>query len=370
MEELGIPTRIVPFPPEKMYEPMPLPEKYTVGVYLPYDNKEFYYPDLVMEVAKEMKDVEWKIFGDPTARGKQDNIEHMGRVDNEEKDNMIKDCSCLLRLTRHDGLPLTVIEFATAGRQVVTSVEVKHGIQTKPEKNKVIAAIRKAMKGKENKEGSVYYKKLCDPKRYNERIYELMDYDPKKYWDNRADLWDRLEGNEIDGKEKYIVMNELNQLKAKSVLDIGCGNGLWSSEFKEQDYCGIDISNKLIKRAQKKHKGLDFRTLRVEDVEQLGKKFDVIFSYTCLLHIKPEEFEEAIKPLKKVAKYLMLIEPTVEPDYRGKSNRQLHPEAIKEVMKGSIVWGPKSSFVHDYYKHFEIIKKIDLGARTLMICKL
>jgi hypothetical protein len=142
LKELGIKSNIVPIPPSKLYKPMPLPDKFTVGI---YDNptQDMYHKELMEHVARSMPDIDFKFFGNDDKKGKYKNVEHFGWIDMDE---WMPKLSCNLRVTIHDGLSLTVLQFLTAGRNVVTNTPVEGTIQAKPTRSSIIKALRMAQK--------------------------------------------------------------------------------------------------------------------------------------------------------------------------------------------------------------------------------
>lgn len=379
LEALGIKSRLCPLPPKKMFEPMELPKKFTVAVYDPYNNKAHYYPDLVKGLAAEMTAIDWKFFGDSTLMGKKDNIEHVGAID--DIGAFIKDTSCLLRVSKHDGLPISVMEWATAGRQIVTNVPgIVGAIQCEAEKSSLKKAILAAKKKKAelNMESANYYKELANHDKYREFIHGLMKYEPKEYWDNRAKAWHNLEGKHRDSKEEYIINKELDDLlkgiENPKVLDLGCGDGRWTDLLSQvnRGYLGVDISQELIGYAKEKFPKQEFKVLDMRNIDQelAGQKFDVIFSYTSLLHIPPAELKDTIEKLKKVGKYLLCIEPTKKPNLKGVQSRSLHPEIMKALDEGKLIYGIRSSFSHDYNSVLNIKKIINFDSRSLMVAEL
>lgn len=369
LEGLGIKARVVPLPPAIEYVERPLPKKFTIACYLPYVNKAMYNPQLVADVMKRVKGVDWKIFGDPTIIGKKDNVEHCGKV--EDMQSLIDGSSALLRLTVHDGLPITALEFMNAGRQVITNVDIPHVIKPKSLQEKdVITAINKAKKSKLTDEAREYTREVSSHENYKKSVYDLMEYDPKTYWEQRAELWDAIEGTQRDQKEEYIVANEIAKLNPSSLCDVGCGNGKWYEVLKQFGYTGIDISKTLVEKARQKHPEGEFHALPLENIDTLGKKFDVLFCYTTLLHVKPEKIAEVAEYLRGKAKYLVVVEPVVKPNPQAIMGRKLHPSAVNEVKEGKIVFGVESSFVHDYAKYFNVVKMIDLSPRALFVIEL
>ena len=98
--EVGIKSDIVPLPPKKLYNPLPLPEHFTVGI---YENEvsKMYKEALMEEVARALPDVHFVFFGDESKKGQQtENTEHLGFIDMEK---IMPKMSCNLRITIHDG---------------------------------------------------------------------------------------------------------------------------------------------------------------------------------------------------------------------------------------------------------------------------
>lgn len=139
MQEIGFDTRIVPIPPDTLFDTLPLPEAFAVAIY-ENPTQDMYYNDLMEQVARSMPDVKFYFFGDDTKKGRKNkNIEHFGWIDLKE---WMPKFSCNLRVTVHDGLPLTPMQFITAGRHVISNTEVKFFTPTKPDRKDIIEKIR------------------------------------------------------------------------------------------------------------------------------------------------------------------------------------------------------------------------------------
>lgn len=350
LKELGIENvRVVPIPPVNLYEPSPLPEQFTVAVYTPHTNAEFYYPEQMEAIAKKCPDIKFKFFGNPYRKGvrkEQTNIEDMGYIKHEEFEAFVKSCSAIMRFPKHDGLPLGVIEFLTAGRYSIQSVPVEYTSFIPISQFTVDAVVFELNKLKAikepNVEGSKHWREKADHKKFSETINKLCGYNPKEYWEGRAENWDKQATDIPWDLEK--VKGVLDDLKPTSILDMGCGNGKWYPTLKEYgDYHGFDISKKLVDIAKKKHKA-DFSVSTVEDFKS-DKKYDVAFAYTTLEHITEEDFPKAAENIKKSAKYAVLVEPT-----EFTSRFYCHN--------------------HEYKKHFKIIKEVKLTDKTIMVCDL
>lgn len=346
LKELKIDAEIVPIPPIELPKLQPLPEEFSVAVYMPGVNKDFYQPQLMQEVAALMPDVKFKFFGDQDERKVIGNIEYLGYLSREGMADLITNSSCLLRMPIHDGLSINAIEFLLAGRQVVISTPVKHAIHTKNDKYAIRNSILKAQKAGQNKEGSAYWRKAASHKKFKNTMYKLFQYDPKTYWERRATAWDRQAGETLPDLQELEPL--FKQLKPASVLDVGCGNGKWYPYFavNNVNYRGIDISEGLIHRAQEKFPDAAklFKVCKLEDVPKVKQKFDLAFCYTVLEHVTEGEFPKAVKALKGIAKHVILVEPI-----NFKSRHYCHS--------------------HHYEDAFNVVKKVKLSDKMIYVIK-
>jgi len=172
LAEIGIKAKIVPLPPSTLYKPMPLPEEFSVAIYDP--GKEFdsmYSHDFMMDIVRAMPDIKFYFYGDNARKGiKEANYEFLGRIDYSE---WIPKFSCNLRVTLHDGLPLTSVQFMTAGRNAICNVPLKGALVVKKDRKQVIEAIRKAQREPLNKKWSRYWNKIMDYKLFAKKLKEM-----------------------------------------------------------------------------------------------------------------------------------------------------------------------------------------------------
>lgn len=349
----GIKAKIVPIPSDKMYDLMPLPKKPTVAVYQPGGkvNEWLYMSKLIQDTAKLMPDVNFIFYGVYEDRKrKKKNVTYLPwNPDPDAMKQLIADTTVLLRLTTHDGLPLSIGEFASAGRNVVTNVPMPYCrvITGKLDADGVARTIRKSLADPVNKDGAKYYTQLFDKKKYRASLKKLSQFDPKKYWEKRASTWETQGDIEFDPKEVKVVTNVIKKQGFKSVLDVGFGNGIWTTVLPE-DYMGIDIADNNTQIARKKYEDKEFYTSSLEDLDkniQRGEKFDFAFCHTILMHVPDTKIKKAVENLKKFAKKAIIIEPT---------NMETGFYQIK----------------HDINELFDVELTIPLPKRTLYLCNL
>lgn len=393
LEEIGIKARIVPLPPAKLYESKPLPEKPAIAVYSPYQNKQFYLPDLMRELALENKQYDWYFFGDTTMWGQKDNITHCGDVNGKEKDDLIYKTSLLLRVTPHDGMPLSAIEWITAGRRVVSTINIPYAgnVKFQPNmfleptkankekidkakariKSEILRTIKAELKLGENKQGSEYYSKEFSHEKFSKSINGLLDVDIKKWWENMAGIWEYVAKGYVSTDDMLAAQKAVRELGAKSILDIGCGNGMWSDVFDGIEYTGIDFSKGSIETARKNFPDKNFEVIDFMDYKP-GKKFDVAFTFTCLLHTKPEDIKSRLDKIKEFADYGVFIEPIRDSNNVDAKDRYIHPAIIeKQKSNPEFIFNVKYTWVHDYVNLLNVQKVVQLpNNRNLFVVKL
>lgn len=168
----GVETQIIPIPPQKLYEPMPLPERFTVAIYDNGTGANVYNVDLMNEIIRSMPDIQFYYFGNESRKGEKDkNVEHLGWIDLDE---WMPKFSCNLRVTLHDGLPLTPIQFLTAGRDVVTNVKLKHCRVTDGSRKDIVKCLREAEINNVPAFVGDYWRKAMDFDTYAKAIRKLL----------------------------------------------------------------------------------------------------------------------------------------------------------------------------------------------------
>jgi|SRR5579872_668373 len=169
---------------------------------------------------------------------------------------------------------------------------------------------------------------------------------------NYEDFW-KLEGKKPVGRKEQrfkdhalILPFYLDDLEFKSVLEIGPGDGriteLILDNYVINEYDAIDISEDRLNMLRKNCPSVQAKKCNIID-ETITKKYDLVISVECLLHIKPEHIEQVIKKMVDSSnKYIVNI------DFFPK-------EPIKMAFY---------NFIHDYES---IYKKLGLKLRKRRI---
>lgn len=114
---------------------------------------------------------------------------------------------------------------------------------------------------------------------------------------------------DVASQRRFLIVTKLLKLKTgETILDAGCGNGIYLQEFGNRfstSGLGIDVRKKRIESAKKINKYLgrsdSFLTLDLEKLNLVGKKFDKAICLEVLEHIKDDGkvFKKVSKNLKK-----------------------------------------------------------------------
>lgn len=114
-----------------------------------------------------------------------------------------------------------------------------------------------------------------------------------KYYDR---YWrGQIKGGAMDQPGLWTIKNLswhyqfFNQYLGKDILDIGCGDGVFTSFIKNQcpssHLTGIDQSRLAIHRATKTYPNISFHPLDIENISNLKQQFNTVFAIEVLEHL-------------------------------------------------------------------------------------
>lgn len=175
LEQQGIAAVVLPLVPEMpafTEEQVSWPRANRVYVYLPKASQQLYGADAVFRLAEEMADTEFLITSHSGEGAPQaPNLKYLGWVDDMEA--VWREVKVHLRLTKHDGLPQTVVEGLTRGRYVIWSYELPYCFLARsPEEAK--EALRQALaQDHPNVQGMAWARETFEPSKVVRSLKEL-----------------------------------------------------------------------------------------------------------------------------------------------------------------------------------------------------
>ena len=187
LEELGLKAKVCPLPVDIYDREIPLPKNFTVAIY-DHNTNDIYCQPLMIEVIKSMPDINFVYFGSDDMAMIHHDLKNMKILGRRPIEEIMAQTSVLLRITKHDGYPVSPVEFLCSNRQVIINhdfagmlkvegsltdekgiVEMKKDIMTK---------IRHAKKSvPTNSQFNTirsYYAKEFDPKRLRREVLKLI----------------------------------------------------------------------------------------------------------------------------------------------------------------------------------------------------
>jgi len=184
LDEIGIeaPTIYAPIEAER-FPILAAPKSFAVGCYVS-DTNPMHNEQFLQDVAKSMPDIKFIFFG-RNQKDKSRNIEYVGRVENMR--DVLMETSVNLRMTVHDGMPQTVLQYLMSGRQAVcnTNIEGATLVPMSPTeseysavKSRVIYEIQAAKRRVLSKEEKIrvreHWATITDPETYRKAIYGFV----------------------------------------------------------------------------------------------------------------------------------------------------------------------------------------------------
>ena len=130
----------------------------------------------------------------------------------------------------------------------------------------------------------------------------------KNVYDNSVffEEYQTMRANKINANnliEVPIMKEMLPDLKDKTILDLGCGAGDMDKYFIEcgaKQVLATDISVNMINIANtvNGHKNIEYKVLKMEDLDTINQKFDIVYSSLAFHYI--EDFNKLLTDINKL----------------------------------------------------------------------
>lgn len=152
-------------------------------------------------------------------------------------------------------------------------------------------------------------------------------------------------------RKKFIV-SKLNSMSG-SLLDLGCGEGVYCEFYAHEQYIGMDLSSTVIKRAKKMKQNIDFGICDVQNLNIRNFSVDNVLCTEVLEHLTDPEkaFKEIVRVLRPGGILLLTT-----PNYFS-------------LIKPKLVWShilekfgvKKMEYLHTAFKPLEIKKLANIN---------
>ncbi len=183
------------------------------------------------------------------------------------------------------------------------------------------------------------------------------------------------------GEIKFLFDDYL--IEKEKILDLGCGNGRFYELFenKNVDYIGVDISERLIKLAQRKHPGVKFQTADALNLPFPNNYFDKIYTIAVLHYIPSKQLRlQFLKEIKRVLKKEGFLILTVWKFYNKKEISLLLKYTILKLIGRSKLdfkdifksWGKKIEKYYHWFSRKELtnlVKKAGFKIKEVGVVK-
>lgn len=182
-QNLGILPRILYMPiNHEISKIYPMPKEFTVGCYMPAVGSDFYGYTAIVNAALRMPDVKFKFYtlGEYKLSKKElgySNIDFLKKpIKSGQMNNFLKDISCGIRVTEHDGNPMSLAEYNIAGRWFAYNQKMPYCFHIKNNNpSSIINAINKMRKQDElNYRGAKFYLNRHDKAAFIKNLRRML----------------------------------------------------------------------------------------------------------------------------------------------------------------------------------------------------
>lgn len=153
---------------------------------------------------------------------------------------------------------------------------------------------------------------------------------------------------------RYYLIKKLKQIKNKSVLDVGCGNGYLAQYVDDtNEYTGVDIDTRSVDEAKKRNPSKKFIVGEIQDIHE---KYDIIVLANLIEMIEAKQtlIEASCNRLKPDGKILLTTPNGDNPYYK---NRKITARELKKILSGYnyklYYWNPLPIQTHHLLKYIK-----------------
>lgn len=164
---------------------------------------------------------------------------------------------------------------------------------------------------------------------------------PKTFWDTFESPYQMG-----DQRHRLYVLDQLNDLGIKNILDVGCGTGPVYDIIQRHEYpffyMGVDYSPAMIEIAEREFPEAKWEVQDARDLKELTNSWNCVLLLHCLDHLN--DYEAAIAEAARVSnKYVAIV--LWRPFVTGSENR-LNDRNMYGKQEGENPW--EDTYLHEY----------------------
>jgi len=176
LSTIGLDSIEIPLPVAKFFDVMSLPTKNQVIVYAP-DESEYFWRrfngPIIKKLVKEFPDIVFVILRNSGKYFNEPNVRCFSWVENMEE--LYKSSIAVIRISTHDGLPTTIMEALSMGRQFIYSEPFPFCKTAKSFEEAKILLREILEKPTINLEGSKYVREKYDSNKIADKLVEIYN---------------------------------------------------------------------------------------------------------------------------------------------------------------------------------------------------
>lgn len=148
---------------------------------------------------------------------------------------------------------------------------------------------------------ATYHKYIFDTEKraFLGKFEEMYQNEDKEGYDS----WHQSDANILKNKISETI---LGQYQFKTIADIGCGKGSFTSRLKQVNnyVLGVDLSETAIKKAKQNYSEIDFQTQTTDEFLERQPDFDLVVCMETLSYL--ENWKTFLKEVSGKCQYLYL----------------------------------------------------------------
>jgi SAM-dependent methyltransferase len=188
--------------------------------------------------------------------------------------------------------------------------------------------------------------------------------DTEKVYNENAEKWLRMEPSSLsDFTGRPAVFDACGELKERSVLDIGCGEGYCARELKRRgagDYLGVDLSMQMIEAARtqeaKDQYGIEYQTSNIVEFTP-DRQFDLCIAVFLFNYLTVEEMQQTFNMVNRALNsdgvfifsvphpFFPFVRPGMTPPFYFASTGKNYFADVDEKFEGEI-WKQSGESLH------------------------